>query len=111
MRGKQSIAKVLSIVMLIVLTQKIAGGLYLHNWLHSSGKLVSLPANSNTLGQGNCSCIDDFCAAFTEAQVFSVESPLAVHADYFVVHELYLPPVSKHFHSLRAPPALGSFFS
>ena len=111
MRDKQSIAKILSIVMLIVLTQKIAGGLYLHNWLHSAGKLVSLPVNTNTIGQGNCTCIDDFCAAFTEPQPFFVESPLATHADYFTVHNLYLPVVSKHFHSLRAPPEIVFLFS
>src|ERR1043165_5132018 len=104
MRYKQSIAKVLSIVMMIVLTQKIAGGLYLHNWLHESKQLSFLSHNTNNVSQANCSCIDDFYAPFTEPVILSAESPLLAQIDFFAVQELALPVVTKHFHSLRAPP-------
>ena len=111
MRYKQSIAKVLSIVMMIVLTQKIAGGLYLHNWLHESKQSSLLSHNTNAVSQANCSCIDDFYSPFSEPVILSAEAPLPAKLDFFPVQQLVLPVVIKHFHSLRAPPVSVSSFA
>lgn len=96
---------------MIVLTQKIAGGLYLHNWLHDSQQLSSLSHGSKTVSQANCSCIDDFYAPFTEPVILSAETPLSVQVDFFPVRKPALPIVAKYFHSLRAPPVSISFSS
>jgi len=110
MRYKQSIAKVLSIVMMIVLTQKIAGGLYLHNWLHESKQTSLVSHSDHAVSQANCSCIDDFYAAFTEPVGQPTDVLLSPEASFFAVRELSLPLIAKYFHSLRAPP-VSSLFS
>lgn len=96
---------------MIVLTQKIAGGLYLHNWLHDSKQFSSVAHNRVSLSQANCTCIDDFYVPFTEPVIFSPEAPVCAQAGYFSLRELTLPVIVKYFHSLRAPPASTSFFS
>jgi hypothetical protein len=105
MRYRQPIIKVVSIIMMFVLTQKVAGGLYLHNWLHTSKNTAALTHGEKAISQFNCSCIDDFYVPFTEPVEFSVEPPLLVPSDYFIITEQGLPVVSKHFSSLRGPPA------
>ena len=109
MRCKQSIAKMLSIVMMIVLTQKIAGGLYLHNWLHESKQLSLLPDNTHTISQAACSCIDDFYAPLAGAAMIAANAPSPEPVDFYAVQENALTVITKHFHCLRAPP-VSSFF-
>ncbi len=111
MRYKQSIAKWLSIVMMIVLAQKVAGGLYLHNWLHDSKQFSSISHHPAALSQANCTCIDDFYIPFTEPVILHADSPFLSHENYFAVFRFVLPVVPKYFHSLRAPPLSISFSS
>jgi len=104
MKYKQPIIKGVSIIMMFVLTQKIVGGLYLHNWFHSS-KSISLESHGGkVIDQVNCSCIDDFYVPFTEPLKITLHAPLPVQADFYTVRALALPIVVKYFHSLRAPP-------
>ena len=105
MRYKQPIIKLVSIIMMFVLTQKVAGGLYLHNWLHGSKSIAVLSHGSKAISQYNCSCIDDFYVPFTEPAEFSVERPLLVPTDHLTINEQELPVVAKYFPSLRGPPA------
>jgi hypothetical protein len=105
MKFKQPIIKLVSIVMLFVLTQKVAGGLFLHNWLHSSKNTLVLAHGEKAISQYNCSCIDDFYVPFTESVKFSVEPPQFLTADHLAKEEQKIPFSSKLFTSLRAPPA------
>lgn len=89
---------------MFVLTQKIAGGLYLHNWLHASKSILVASPAGKVIDQYNCSCIDDFYVPFTEPVTVTLQTPLPVQADYYAVRELTLPVFAKYFHSLRAPP-------
>lgn len=91
---------------MFVLTQKVAGGLFLHNWLHSSKNTVVLANSEKAVSQYNCSCIDDFYVPFTESVKFSVEPPQFLVAEYLVKEEHKTPVSSKIFTSLRAPPVL-----
>ena len=104
MKLRQPIIKLVSIIMLFVMMQKIAGGLYLHNWLHVSKNVAFAAHGEKEIGQYNCSCIDDFYIPFTEPSTFSIQVPVPGYTDYFIVPENALPVVSKYFHSLRAPP-------
>ena len=104
MRYKQPIIKLVSILMMFVLTQKIAGGLYLHNWLHGSRSVTLSSHDDKTIGQYNCSCIDDFYVPFTEPLKISLQVPFPDQADFSIVRDLALPVVAKYFPSLRAPP-------
>ena len=104
MRYKQPIIKFVSIIMMFVLTQKIAGGLYLHNWLHGTRSISLASHDDKIISQYNCSCIDDFYVPFTEPLKISLQAPFPAQVDFFLVHELALPVVAKYFHSLRAPP-------
>ncbi|MGC4035180.1 MAG: hypothetical protein QM764_04400 [Chitinophagaceae bacterium] len=105
MRLRQPIIKALSVIMILVMMQKIAGGLYLHNWLHIPKNVATVAHSDKIIGQYNCSCIDDFYVPFTEAQTFSVQTPFTIQENYFVNAVNQLPVVGKHFHSLRGPPA------
>ncbi|MEJ0103745.1 MAG: hypothetical protein WDO19_14835 [Bacteroidota bacterium] len=87
-----------------MLTQKVAGGLYLHNWLHGSGSISLASHDDKVISQYNCTCIDDFYVPFTEPLKISLPVPFPAQADFSIVRELALPVVAKYFHSLRAPP-------
>lgn len=106
MKFKQPIIKLVSIIMMFVLTQKIAGGLYLHNWLHNSKNTAALAHGTKAISQYNCSCIDDFYIPFTESAKVSFEPPLFYAADFIAKDEYKLLISSKLFNSLRAPPAV-----
>ena len=104
MRYKRSILQLVSILLIILLTQKMIGGLYLHNWLHSSRSSSHHPPQEKIISQYNCSCIDDFNIPFSEPAVVLLEAPPAAHFVFFTATEISLPVVSKFFHSLRGPP-------
>lgn len=105
MKFKQPVIKLASILMMFVLTQKIACGLYLHSWLHSSKNTAAITHGSKAVSPYNCSCIDDFYAPFTGSVKVSVEPPQFLTADYLLKEEKKIPVSSKLFSSLRAPPA------
>ncbi|WP_207512992.1 hypothetical protein [Longitalea luteola] len=108
MTGKRIIAKLTTLLLILVFSQKMGMSLYLHNWLHAPGKHAtpSKPISSQEL-QFACGCINDFNLPFTETSVPAIQPPV------FVVNTPQAEPVfsiltvSKYFHSLRAPPALA----
>lgn len=105
MKFKLSIIKLVSILMLFVLTQKIAGGLYLHNWLHSSKNSAAFVHGSKVVSQYTCSCIDDFYFPFTETVKIYIAPPLFFSPEYIVKDEWKFLICSEKFISPRAPPA------
>lgn len=104
MKYKQPILKLASILLIVVLTQKMVGGLYLHNWLHGSKSISLHSPDEKVVAQYNCSCIDDFYVPFTPATPIVVETPSRVQAVFFVSPDVSLPIVTKFFHALRGPP-------
>ena len=107
MAGNRLIQKIATLLLILVFTQKMGMGLYLHNWLHAnkSHTAVSTPLSNDELRYA-CSCINDFTAPLTETTVQELPQPLTVVYVPVSVPSFTLPVVYKHFHSLRAPPAL-----
>jgi hypothetical protein len=105
MRYKQLILKVTSLLLIILLTQKMVGGLYLHNWLHGSKNSTFHSKGELSIAPFNCSCIDDFNIPFTEPATVYVDIPSRIHTSIYTIPEISLPVVTRLYPSLRGPPA------
>lgn len=57
MRNNPFIAKCIAILLLVLFSQKIGVGVYLHNWLHAN---ANKEAAVKTNVSADCNCIDDF---------------------------------------------------
>jgi hypothetical protein len=91
---------------LLVFSQKIGGGLYLHNWLHTNTCKQSTQTTGVSVSSYNCSCIDDFSMPFAE-DAEKVSQPISVIKPEFSSPDKFLiPPSSTIFYSLRAPPSI-----
>jgi hypothetical protein len=100
-KPKQFITKFIAFICLLALSQKMGGGLYLHNLFHNKDFKTT---GGNTTVQYSCNCIDDFTMPFTEADV--VELP-PIPITHFNHNSFYKEPISfqiRFFNSLRAPP-------
>jgi hypothetical protein len=100
------IAKCTSIVLIVILMQKVGGGLFLHNWLHEQSKNNS-QTTSPAVSQHslNCSCIDDFNLPFTGAEEPVIEKQTPRTTEFFSVYHSSASVPLILFFSLRAPPA------
>jgi len=109
MTGKRIITRVTTILLILVFSQKMGVGLYLHNWLHASKQHTtsSKPVSGQEI-QFACGCINDFNLPFTETTVPSVEVPVTIVNQPHIAPIFSIPAVFKYFHSLRAPPVLAA---
>jgi len=106
MRSNRLTIKIFAIILLLVFSQKVGGGLYLHNWLHANNCKETQSSSTNVTGY-NCSCIDDFSMPFAEnAEIISQPIPL-IKAEFNPVDKFLTPFSSKFFYSLRAPPSIS----
>ena len=107
MLGNRILKNVWVVLLMLVFSQKMGMGLYLHNWLHISKQQH---AGTSSPGSGQevkfaCGCINDFTLPFTETPALQVPVPtISVHIPVAVAI-VNLPVVYKYFRSLRAPPA------
>lgn len=102
MRGNQFIAKCTAILLLVLFSQKIGVGVYLHNWLHNSTAKES-PAAANT--SLHCNCIDDFSTPLTTTDTEITIPALSVYNEQHFYFQRSFTSFQKIYHSLRAPPA------
>ncbi|OQP49724.1 hypothetical protein A4H97_27925 [Niastella yeongjuensis] len=107
MTGKRIITKLTTILLILVFSQKMGVGLYLHNWLHASIQHAtsSKPVSGQEI-QFACGCINDFNLPFTETIVPSIEVPVTIVEQSHIIPVFTIPAVFKHFHSLRGPPVV-----
>lgn len=105
MRKRQVIKQVSTIFLILVLSQKMGAGLYIHNWLHAphSKQAASSPASPKDVRYA-CNCLNDFYIPFTETEQPVIWFP--VFTTYYepAAPACAIPSVYKYFHSLRAPP-------
>ena len=106
MKGNRIITKLTTLVLILVFSQKMGMGLYLHNWLHASTQHAtssSKPLQGQEI-QFACGCINDFNLPFTETTVPELPAPgITVHKPH--TEPVYsFRTVTKYFRSLRAPP-------
>jgi hypothetical protein len=107
MKRKQHIVKSFAIILLLVFSQKIGIGLYLHNWLHVSNyKQSSQSHGTNVAGYG-CTCVDDFSMPFTENLEPVGQTIYPIEVEFVSSHKFLIPLSATLFYSLRGPP----FFS
>jgi hypothetical protein len=107
MADNRFIKKIITLLLILVFSQKMGLGLYLHNWLHAnkSHATASTPLTNEELKYA-CSCISDFTAPLAETAVLELPEPLYTIYVPVGAPVITLPVVYKYFHSLRGPPAL-----
>jgi len=92
------------ITLLLIFSQKIGVGLYLHEWLHVKEVPAEKSGDTKSSISKACHCVDDFQIPFTNAtENFDFAQAVVFNSTYF----FYLPefltrPVSTT--SLRGPP-------
>jgi hypothetical protein len=110
MKARRFIWQCATVALLLVFSQKVGGGLFLHNLLHGedTGNLsqpFKQDANSKEISYA-CNCIDDFSLPFTETEEITLPVPVIeyVHPRTdFVAGITYRALIAAH---LRGPPAL-----
>ena len=102
MKPKQFITKFLAFICLLVLSQKMGVGLYLHNLLHSKDYKAS--AAGNRTAQYSCNCIEDFTMPFTETNVVELPTVVDSHFEYTSFYKETILFSFHFYNSLRAPP-------
>ena len=107
MKLNRLITKSLAIFLLLVFSQKIGVGIYLHNWLHLKNYKQSLPQSEGGVAiKYTCNCIDDFSMPLTET---SIDELHPITTFYTTVYTFYTQSPYFSFQayaSLRAPPVL-----
>jgi hypothetical protein len=106
MLGNRIIKNVWVVLLMLIFSQKMGMGLYLHNWLHASKQHATNgnPASGEEV-KFACGCINDFTLPFTETPALQVPAPpISVYLPQ-AAPVYSLPVVYKYYHSLRAPPA------
>ena len=105
MKPNHFITKFIALLCLVVLSQKMGAGLYLHNLFHNKDfKQSSAALQDNKSVRFACNCIDDFTMPFMETDEVGLP---AIASSYFDHVSFYKESVSFSFHffnSLRAPP-------
>jgi hypothetical protein len=88
----------------LIFCQKVAGGLYLHNWLHANAcKQMSHTPGEVVTGY-NCSCIDDFSMPFAETSEAIVQTISSTEVEFVSLYKSLIPFSTSLFHLLRGPP-------
>jgi hypothetical protein len=105
MTGNRFITKLTTLVLILVFSQKMGMGLYLHNWLHAAKQhsTSSKPISSQEI-QFACGCINDFNLPFTETTIPEIQVPVITVNKPHSAPVFSIPAIYKYYHSLRAPP-------
>jgi hypothetical protein len=102
--------RVISLVLILIFTQKLGLGLWLHNWLHEPRSSQSTTIRNNAgpfveLPPVKCNCIEDAIMPLVESKPFVY---LAYQQYLLVLHgNAYSDVLSqeKVFSALRGPPS------
>src|SRR6476620_9146059 len=105
MRKNRLISKLIAIVLLVGLSQKIGFGIFYHNWQHAKACSKTYPHSSPSVNGANCTCIDDFAMPFTEPGVELITNPVTYSAVFLSPSIGFRSHVCQCFQALRAPPA------
>ncbi|PZR27924.1 MAG: hypothetical protein DI535_08250 [Citrobacter freundii] len=110
MKARRLILQCASFLLLLVFSQKVGGGLFLHNLLHNQDTAtpyqpVKQDNNSREI-RFACNCIDDFLMPFTEAEEIVLPQPVTEHfasRTHFIAGTSFRPVIAAN---LRGPPSL-----
>ncbi|MDH7460224.1 hypothetical protein QEG73_03005 [Chitinophagaceae bacterium 26-R-25] len=102
---RKSFIRFITVLMLLVFTQKMGLRLWLHNWYHTEqANEKKDPLSSSEDKSFKCDCIDDFLMPLDETPVFSLHVPTQ---EFTTIFSIYNPPFSsaeRIFCSLKGPP-------
>jgi hypothetical protein len=101
------IKRIVSILLLLILIQKMGGGLYFHNFFHVTGNIEVSDKTQMSAGHLNysCNCIDDFYLPFTEpATELTLLAPVS-HLSFSSTCITSHSDSELFFSPLRGPPA------
>ena len=105
MRKKRLVSKLVALVLLVALSQKICFGMFYHNWQHSKTCRTTLPLSSPTVDGVDCSCVNDFLIPFTTTKVDVFAAP-KIYSTLFLSPSIeFCSNFYQCFHALRAPPS------
>jgi hypothetical protein len=109
MKGHRFIMRCATFALLLVFSQKVGVGLFLHNLFHNQD--ISRPFQTPSKEGGKeisfaCNCIDDFLMPFTEAEEIILPTPATEYETPQSFFRASIPFQPVIFSSLRGPPAL-----
>lgn len=108
MQKKPIIVRIIAIFLVLIFSQKLGAGLFIHSLLHTGNTAGEFPLKQSEknkhLGYA-CTCIDDFLMPYAEA-----EDPVCVQPAFnfvipFTFYKEHIPFHTSIFSSLRGPPA------
>jgi hypothetical protein len=104
MKLRRFISRGLAILLILLFSQKIGAGIYLHNWFH----VKSCDQSEQSIPQESinevCHCIDDFSLPFIEpssAEPLVISFPFRVEC---VFQNQFVPSSLSSFSVPRGPP-------
>jgi hypothetical protein len=105
MKRPSLILRLAAFLLLAVFSQKMGGGLLVHNLFHAQTSIPSQQDEKNKEINYACSCVDDFLVPFAKASESNITAPVTKSVVGFTVlpQEVYTYP-TFHF-SRRGPPS------
>lgn len=112
-------ARILALVLILVFTQKLGLGIWMHNWLHETGVSQGNVLHGTRVLKGqllpdveklnaNCHCIDDFLVPLVETPVITPTVPEREFYSLPCVYRSSFSAFTYSFASLRGPPAVAA---
>src|ERR1700729_574278 len=102
--------KIIALVLIVALFQKLSVGLYLHNWLHKNTPNFSRIHGYPEIGKGQvkCTCLEDALMPLISSTVPDGIVGRKIYARQ-VVSRYCFPFIAtaKAFYSLRGPPTIA----
>lgn len=96
MKSNRHIVKVLAVVFILLFSQKIGAGLFLHSWLHVNDNKENITYS--------CTCIDDFLTPFDETPETVISQPVSVFNSAYQFYNSDVVSFAQTFAALRGPP-------
>lgn len=106
MKGRTIIFRFATFLLLLIFSQKVGAGLFLHDLLHTAN--AKYPLQEKGTGKDiayACNCIDDFLTPFIETDEPVAFTTILLHTtpvDFFKEDLVF---TSRIFSSLRGPPS------
>src|SRR4030095_13698838 len=104
MKANRLIRKFFAVALLLVFSQKIGGGLYLHNWLHAKNFQQPFQSATAHVTGYSCNCADEFSVPFIDAPEKLPQIIAATECEHFASYKLVIPISTRRYSLLRGPP-------
>lgn len=107
MKGPSFTIRLAAMLLLAVFTQKMGGGLLVHNLLHTKTSIPSQQGDKSKEINYACSCIDDFLMPFDEAGEFYYPAPVTEAIISFTTLPSIVYTYRDFYFSRRGPPTVN----